>query len=297
MYRVETDAQRYGSHFASQGFNPEGRVNPHDVMQTGPGQLKSVGRFDPLSSSVSGGIFGGQADERPRGNYEAVQRVKALPTGGGDFLDRLAMAEARDSDRSDRQHAAGGRLRTQEPERAKSADPNTAYQRAAKLLNAHQTVADNYAQQQQARQWNAVQKQNNFIDAQAGGQAAGTKSRGMQAQENYTASQAQTLQQSWHQRANQHQQLKRQEQQDLAMQTAHAERERQQRAAIQRQQAQRSQQQAQQSAMTLGRQQQHLTPRQQQRLMQQEAREVAMKTQWAKNQAMRRNSSGGIRFG
>merc|ERR1712216_552764 len=103
MAHFRTDASSYGSHM--ENFNPDAGLNPHDVDQTGAGQFKRVGRFDPLSSSVSGGIFGGTPQQQQRGNVAAINRVKARANGGGDFLDRLALAEANDV----QTHAAGGR--------------------------------------------------------------------------------------------------------------------------------------------------------------------------------------------
>ena len=95
-----SDAQQYGAHYGS--FNPDARLNPHDVFHTGPGQFQRVGRFDPMKSSVKGGIFGGEqefnAQPNVQPNIEAIQRVKSRPTGGGDFLDRLALAEQRDEE-------------------------------------------------------------------------------------------------------------------------------------------------------------------------------------------------------
>ena len=298
MWRPETDAQRYGSHLA--GFNPDGRLNPHDVAHTGAGQFRygQSKRFDPLSSSVPGGVFGGAPQENmlPRGNVEAIQRVKALPTGGGDFLDRLALAEARDSARdpiSQVQQAAGARPRGASPRR-----PESAQSRASKILNAHQTVADGYAQQQQARQWNAMQKQglgsSGLSDYKAGrdggegGAAAGAKSRGLRAQEHQFAAQAASMQSSWQHQAHSAAAQKRAEQMELAQQNAMAQQKRAQQEAIRQQQAQRAMALQQQSAMGM--------QQQQRQLMGQEREEIAMKTQWAKNQAARRNA-GGIQFG
>ena len=300
MWRPETDAQRYGAHLGP-GFNPDGRLNPHDVAHTGPGQFRygQSKRFDPLSSSVPGGVFAGEPQEnvRPRGNVEAIQRVKALPTGGGDFLDRLALAEARDSARDpiSQVHAAGAR-----PERQRGASPRrpqSAQSRASKILNAHQTVADGYAQQQQARQWNAMQKQGlssglsdykTGRDGGEGGAAAGAKSRGLRAQEHQLAAQAASMQSSWQQQAHSAAAQKRAEQMELAQQNALAQQKRAQQEAIRQQQAQRAMALQQQSAMGM--------QQQQRQLMAQEREEVAMKTQWAKNQAARRNT-GAIQFG
>lgn len=287
-HRFETDAQRIvnAAHFA--GFNPDAARNPHDVDHTGPGQFKKVGRFDPLSSSVAGGIFGGEAEPRPRGNVAAVQRVKALPTGGGDFLDRLALAEARD----DKQYAAGARPRS--ARRGASPRPASAYERAAQILNHHQAVADRHTQQQQERQWSALQKQTNLSDFRAGrdggegGTAAGAKSRSLAAHERQVAAAAEIAQQSWQQQHHRHEAQKRAEVAELQQTAAAVMRQQNKREAIQQQQAARAQALQHQSAMALQRQEQQRAAMQQQ--------EAAARTSFAKNQAARRNS-GSLRFG
>ena len=50
-------------------------------------------KFDATRSSTPGGIFGGQVDDRPRGNVQAINRVKGRMSN--DFLERLAIAEER----------------------------------------------------------------------------------------------------------------------------------------------------------------------------------------------------------
>lgn len=307
MARFQTDAQAYGSHMSG-GFNPDGGLNPHDVMHTGPGQFKKVGRFDPLSSSVAGGIFGGGEAPAQHGNVAAIHRVKARPTGGGDFLDRLALAEARDDAvemHSERMHAAGARpaSRGKASPRPNTA-PNTAYARAAKILDHHQSVADGFAQRQQQRQWTAVQKQGGLCEVQRGrdgGAAAGAKSRSLLVHEQQVANQAATMQQSWQQQARHAEEQKHAEQRALQQQQAARQQQQAQREAMQMQQRQRMQELHGQSAMAMQMEQhqqhQQYQQQQQQRRHAAEAqREVAMKTQWAHAQAQRMNG-GQIRLG
>ena len=185
-----SDAQQYGAHYGA--FNPDARLNPHDVFHTGPGQFQRVGRFDPMKSSVKGGIFGGEqefnAQPNVQPNIEAIQRVKSRPTGGGDFLDRLALAEQRDeeSHRSNRSnisegnvpaqlytggesiHAAGGRIGRDRDFFNDAPRPKTAAERAARVLAAHQQVADQHQQAQQERQMHALRKQAGLNDFKNG---------------------------------------------------------------------------------------------------------------------------------
>ena len=287
-----SDAQYANRHLAN--FNPDRSINPHDVDQSGAGQFKRVGKFDPMKSSVPGGIFGGEVDERPRGNVAAIQRVKALPTGGSDFLSRLEAAEQRDgqgiySDRA-QIHAAGGRVGKARPSTAET--PSTAHSRAAKILNSHQSVSDHYQQQQLQRQQSWLERQGHltsFKDGRDGGEsAAGAKSRALQVREENLAAQSRGLHQSWHQQQQHAEALKRQEQQALLQQQRAMAMQQQERQAVQQQQMMRHEQMQRQSAMAVQQQQQ-----QQYALAQ---NDVAIKTSWARNQAGRRNQ-GGIQLG
>lgn len=106
---MQTDAMRIGSHMGADFF-PEQAHNPH----SGVGRFRDVGRFDPTKSSMQGGIFA-PAEERQA--PAAVMRMRARASGGGDFLDRLAVAERNDQEShrniqniySAEVHAAGGR--------------------------------------------------------------------------------------------------------------------------------------------------------------------------------------------
>jgi len=288
-----TDSSAYGSHQMAAGFNPDRMLNPHDVDHTGPGQFKKVGRYDPLSSSLSGGLFAPPVDERPRGNVDAVQRVKSRPTGGGDFLDRLSAAEGRDDAFNAQMHAAGARPGSGR-RHAASPRPQSAYARAAKILEHHQNVADNFAEKQQQRQWNSLQKQQllpEFRNGRAsmeGGAAAGAKSRTLQIQEHALAAQQAGFQQSWQQQAQQAEAQKRAELQQLHQQNAMVQQQRAQRAALQEQQQANADALRRKGAMAMHQQHQQSMAHAQQ--------DVAMKTQWAHGQAARRNS-GSIRLG
>ena len=294
-----TNAQFAQRHLSS--FNPEGAINPHDVDQSGPGRFMDRGRFDPMKSSVQGGIFAGDVpDERPRGNVNAIQRVKSLPTGGGDFLDRLAAAESRDGAGiySDRQNiygergAAGGRIGKDHERPSPAEGPNAAYSRAAKILNSHQTAADHYQQQQLSRQQAWLERQGGLSqhkDGRDGSEAAaGAKSRALQVREGYLGAQSNALHHSRQQQQQHAEALKRQEQQELMQQRAVAQQKMQQRAAIQQQQQMRHEQMQRQSAMAL--------EQQKQQMYQHAQNDVAMKSQWARNRAAQRNG-GSIHFG
>jgi len=316
-----SDAQQYGSHYGS--FNPDARLNPHDVFHTGPGQFQRVGRFDPMKSSVKGGIFGGEqefnAQPNVQPNIEAIQRVKSRPTGGGDFLDRLALAEQRDeeSHRSNRSnisehatgnvpdqlytggeniHAAGGRIGRDRDFFNDAPRPKTAAERAARVLAAHQQVADQHQQAQQERQMHALRKQaglndfKNGRDGRDGSAAAGAKSKTLAMQERNVAAQQQVMNDAWQVQAQRAEAQKRQEYEELQQQRMAAMRQQQQQEAIRRQQAQRAAAMERQSAMAA----QH----EQRAMMTMANEDVAMKSQWARNQAMNRNSgSRDFRFG
>ena len=282
------NAQRWLSN-----FNPDRTPNPHDVDHTGAGRFKEVGRFDPNRSSVSGGIFGGQAEAMqnvPRGNVAAINRVKGRATQG-DFLQRLALAEARDgggpnlySGNDAEVHYAGARPQAK--------TPMTAQARAQAILEKQQAVADREAEAQRARQWNHVAKngllQQWQTEEDGNGMAAGGKSKTLAVQEKLYKEQQQTLAQATVQQGRQAQMERQQQHHQMQMQ---------QRQQQRQQQLQQRQQSAQQAAMARQQaeeqQRQHAMIERQQRQAQQEQQ---FKTAWAQNRAKQRGSSG-IQFG
>ena len=274
-------------------FNPDAGINPHDVDQSGAGRFQEVGRFNPNASSVSGGIFGGEAEALqnvPRGNTAAVQRVKSRASQG-DFLSRLEAAEKRDgqgidmySGNANEVHYAGARPQQKRQMSARS--------RAAAILDKQQAVMDKEADAQRNRQWQNVAKNGmlqSWHDGDGGGEmAAGGRSKTLQVQQRMYKEQQQTM-------ARAHVEQER----TLAFQ-----RQQQQQQEMRQQQAQQRQRQAMQqhaSAQSMAMQRQLAEEQQRAVAMQEQQQRQALqeqqfKTAWAQNRAKQRGSSG-IQFG
>jgi flagellar biosynthesis GTPase FlhF len=272
-------------------FNPDARINPHDVDQSGAGRFMEVGRFDPNKSSQQGGIFAGEAemDYVPRGNVAAVQRVKAR--NSSDFLERLALAEARDgesgalfSGNDDLVHYAGARP---QPKRQLSARS-----RANAIMNKQQAVMDKTAEEQRQRQWANVAKQGyltHYRDEDDGmGKAAGGRSKTLVVQQKLYEQQQQTFSQATQQQ-DRRAMIQRQQQHQQQAQEHHQRMRQQQQAAANASAAQlhMMRQQEEERKMDVVRHEQ---------MHRQHQQEQQFKTAWAANRAKQQNSSG-IMFG
>jgi hypothetical protein len=284
-------------------FNPDAHHNPHDVDQTGAGRFHNPGRFNPAASSVQGGIFASEPQEtQPRGNVRAINRVKARTST--DFLERLAIAEANDAGGpnmySANRHAAGARPQSRDGFHGPAADgtqPQQQMNRADTLAAKKQAAMDRAAEVQRQRQWQAVERQGlhpgrlEGWEASAHEPTAGAKSKAFKAQEQVVGQQRKLLTHA----TIQHTQLQQRQHQMNAQSRAQAEAERQQ---AQRAQFQRQRQMERQMAMEDA-QRRSRVPRAQQLDNTQLAlahHDVAMKAQWAKNQA-HSHSRSGIRLG
>lgn len=120
------------------------------------GQIK----HNMLASSVQGGIFHEEPLAVAPEQAQVAQFRRAMPSGGGDFLDRLAHAEARDG--AINQYAAAGIGAGERPEYHKQMTPQqkmeAATRRATATQRAAQSVADNEAEKQRSFQMNAIQQ-------------------------------------------------------------------------------------------------------------------------------------------
>lgn len=270
-------------------FNPDGAINPHDVDQSGAGRFREVGRFNPNASSLQGGIFAEEQNHMPRGNMAAVQRVKAR--NSTDFLERLALAEARDgqtatlySGNDDLVHYAGAR-----PQPKKQLSPRS---RRNAILNKQQSVMDKTAEEQRQRQYKNVAKNGylaHYRDEDDGmGKAAGGKSKTLVMQQKLYEQQQQVFGRATQQQ-DRRTQIQRQQQQ-MQMQQEQHQRMREQQQAAARASAQQMHQmrmQEEQRKAEVARYEQEVRQAQQ---------EQQFKTAWAANRHKQMGSSG-IRFG
>lgn len=137
-----------------------GALGVADYSKAGPAAgSQHVAKHGMLASSVEGGIFADQTVANPQ--QEAVSQYrKSMPSGGGDFLDRLAAAEARDGALN--KYVAGDLAAGDRPEYAKQMTPQqkleAATRRATTRDRAAQAVADNEADKQRQFQIQALQK-------------------------------------------------------------------------------------------------------------------------------------------
>jgi len=284
-------------------FNPDARLNPHNVDHTGAGRLYNGSKFDATRSSTPGGIFGGESNE-PKRDMSAINRVKAR-SSHTDFLDRLAIAEENDSHRepnpfSHARAAAGARPAIAGDRLERGTTPQSNQSRAAAIMAKQQRAMDQAAEAQRQRQWSAMerqglhpawqlhrQNQGGGFDSNDGGRAAGGLSKGMQNHMKNFAQQQQHMARSNLQQNRQHQQ------QLLQQQRAHEQaqmNERQQRMEKQRLR------QEQQRQMLMEDQARRSKPRAvglDNRQVQNEAFEdVAAKTAWARSRHGFHNTSG-----
>ena len=316
-----SDAQQYGAHYGS--FNPDARLNRRRRLSHRSRPVPAGRPLRPDEEQRQGRHLWRRARVQRAAQRPAEYRGDSacqVAAGGRRRLPRPSRAgEQRDeeSHRSNRSnisehatgnvpdqlytggeniHAAGGRIGRDRDFFNDAPRPKTAAERAARVLAAHQQVADQHQQAQQERQMHALRKQaglndfKNGRDGRDGSAAAGAKSKTLAMQERNVAAQQQVMNDAWQVQAQRAEAQKRQEYEELQQQRMAAMRQQQQQEAIRRQQAQRAAAMERQSAMAA----QH----EQRAMMTMANEDVAMKSQWARNQAMNRNSgSRDFRFG
>ena len=256
------------------GLHDRGERNQ---LEAGQARVKNHGM---TASSLPGGIFAEpEADANQRRREEVARHKRALPTGGsgGDFLDRLAMAEQRDD------QAAGVRPEFAKQMMTPKEKMDVATMRSTSRMRAGQQATEGFAEQQRNHMLMAMQKKQGTpllrgpIDPEApGSSAAGRR---------VLLPQAQSLTQEQEQRIAHAQQMQHRKQQSEQLEfQARIASEQAQRAAVQRAREQQARQmQARQQAEHKEMMAQH------QRAQMQAQREA----QWRENYGQRLSGAGG----